>query len=930
METYLFKFSACLAIFWFIYILLLERQTMHRFKRFYLLAAVVAALIIPALTITHYIEPIVTDFEVLPVFIAMESSFAKIPQVQAPFMDLETVLWLIYGLGVLLFSLRFIVNLFKMYQRITKNKTATERSFIYVLLEECRIPHSFFNFIFFNKSAYETKVIPNEVMLHEETHAKQLHSLDIIIIELLQIVFWFHPVIYILKHHVKLNHEFLADQAVLEGGTDTKTYQNILLQFSSNIQEYQLSSAINYSSIKKRFTVMKTQTSKTRIWLSGLLLLPIIAILFYGFAEKQYVEKETIETSEVLQIENDKTNEGATEAVMQEYNDWIRKLNNNSSSLFIPVGTWERLVAIYDLMSEEQRNSVETRPILQEITPELYSVEPSIPKAAQFESWKNEKEFAIWLDGKHVSNSELNNYKINDIAHYTGSKVQSNASNQKFPQPFQFNLYTKDGFNTFYTEGYKEICNEYSIAIHDYLKGSQTNNSELRIIKAQADKYYNQFTKEQLKKHNILPVPPLPAQKQKNLQSALNNSVNTINQKQQKSKTITVLINRNHQFLINDEIGSYESLEELLKKLPKTETYDLDFRTDKVNGNSEIVIAKTLLLLKNYNVLKTPNDTDLNKVEEILNQQKATTKQVADYNAWAKKLNTAMAKAEANNDYANLIIKQKDVEKYKRIYMKLMSVAQRKNAEPFPNFPPPPPPPTKAPQYKNSKKKTLNEIIKETPKSVESGYEMLDNGESHYFTVHKSKKTYYNKDGYITDKKGKVLPPPPPVPESTLDFVIRMSKANAQFIDAGKVISSDKAIALVKNNPKLNVQAKKTDTKQPIIYFYAKPMIINVNKKVGKQMSINVMVNDKAIESPKLKMTKNEFKKLSLSLPHGNIVSFKLKIPGVKTEQIQGNHITQKTIKNLSLAKPGFSIAIFDIKDNKDNKIAPLIIEITD
>ena len=51
------------------------------------------------------------------------------------------------------------------------------------------------------------------------------------LIELLQIVFWFHPLIYVLKHHVKLNHEFLADDAVLQEGSDTKTYQNIFFWY---------------------------------------------------------------------------------------------------------------------------------------------------------------------------------------------------------------------------------------------------------------------------------------------------------------------------------------------------------------------------------------------------------------------------------------------------------------------------------------------------------------------------------------------------------------------------------------------------------------------------------------------------------------------------------------------------------------------------
>jgi len=313
METYLLKFSACLAIFWLIYVLFLERQNMHHLKRFYLLGAVVLALTIPLLTITYYVEPILDlgTFDPYgyqtPPFIPIEILGSE-AIIETPTNYLPILLWSIYGIGVLLFSIRFIVNLVKMYRRISGNKTVTQRSFIYVLLQELRIPHSFFNYVFLNKSKYEADAIPKEVILHEETHAKQLHSIDIIAIELLQIVFWFHPLIYILKHHIKLNHEFLADQAVLEEGIDTNTYQNILLQFSSpdsyrDTQDYQLSSAINYSSIKKRFTVMKTQTSKTRIWLSSLLLLPIISILFYSFAEREYVEKYDSEIGDAIKEE---------------------------------------------------------------------------------------------------------------------------------------------------------------------------------------------------------------------------------------------------------------------------------------------------------------------------------------------------------------------------------------------------------------------------------------------------------------------------------------------------------------------------------------------------------------------------------------------------------------------------------------------------
>lgn len=293
MELYLLKCTGCLLVFWAAYVLLLEKQKMHHFKRFYLLGIFVASAIIPLLTLTFYVEatPEITYYEQNE-FVIPPTFSTEIATVTEPTNYLTTILYIIYGIGIALFLARFIINLRKLYQQISENELIKYRPFIYVLLQEYHIPHSFFKYLFFSKSKFETGEIPKEVILHEETHAKQLHSLDIMAVELLQIVFWFHPLVYVLKHHIKLNQEFLADQAVLEQGADTKNYQHILLQFSSNSLDNQLTSAINYSSIKKRFTVMKKNTSKKAVWLRSLLVLPLVTLLVYSFSEKEVLEVE--------------------------------------------------------------------------------------------------------------------------------------------------------------------------------------------------------------------------------------------------------------------------------------------------------------------------------------------------------------------------------------------------------------------------------------------------------------------------------------------------------------------------------------------------------------------------------------------------------------------------------------------------------------
>ncbi len=915
MAMYLLKFSSCLLVFWLVYMFLLEYQKMHQFKRFYLLGSIIVSLIIPLSTITYYIEPVTTDFEALPMYIPIEPTYNNFPVEETSLFSLEAVLWLIYGIGVLLLTIRFAYNLIKFYQKISRSEKIVKRSLIYVLLKESRIPHSFFKYIFLNKLKFENNDIPKEVILHEETHAKQLHSLDIVLLELLQIVFWFHPLIYILKHHIRLNHEFLADQAVLEYGADSKDYQNILLQFSSSVQEYQLSSAINYSSsrlnrlfsknsfgqIKKRFTVMKTQTSKTRIWLSTLLLLPIIAILFYSFSEKEYVEKDNLVSSGIFQFENDLKNDDATPEMMKEYKEFINEYNN---SKILYGHKYERAIIIYDeMMSENQRVSVEKYPQRLTPKPNLSKTEPKPTTKKQFEDFKDAKTYAIWIDGKHVANSVLNNYKVSDFVHVIGSKVFNNARSEKFPQPYQFSLYTEQGFKKTYQESlindYKKITKVYIEAIQTYLKGSRKDNSELKILKTQADKLYNQFSKEDLATYNLKPAPLVPAQYKNGDPNAQN----------------------------TQEVYNPSFLDYIIEMEKKGASFYLD--DVKITAQKAKSIAKTNKGKRTE--MLTQKDTDgkyvvkLSSPKLIDSQEKASKKQVDEYNRLAKKYNDVPKN--------KMVIKFEEQKRIEYLYG-LMSDEQKKNAQPYPNFPPKPqivevkppappklkhkvqeikevePPSPPKPKKANNKVKEIEEIEPPKPPKVK---EVKAKG---------SKTT----EGQEVPRPEIVEipppPPPPPAPESTLDFVIRMAKLDAKFFSEGKTISSDKAIELLKNNPKLNVKAEKTDTKQPLVYISKKPMLIGIKGK-----SPLIYVNKKIPKKGRISLTKEEFKKLKITLSEGKVVSFKLKIPGVKTDLISGNSISATSIKNLEKFEKGM-ITLFDIKDNNNSKLPPVIIEL--
>lgn len=407
MIPYILKITVCLTILIAFYKLFLEHENMHVFKRFYLIASLLLSIGIPLIVFTEYVyiepQPLIETYT--PDF-ALEELHTTTTDVNLNY--LNTILWSLYGLGVLAFGFKFCQNLLKINFRIRKNPKIKNRNSVNVLLNEKIAPHTFFNFIFLNKHKFEAHEIPNEVLLHEQTHANQKHSIDVLLIELLQVIFWFNPLVYIFKKAIKLNHEFLADQSVLQKGVETSAYQKIVLAFSSSaeIQETALTNAINYSSIKKRFTVMKKHTSKRAIWLRSLLVLPIFALVLYSFSE-----------TEIIEIEQ------------------------------APEKTASFITDFEDIL-QQGKQSLNHK----------YNTKPNAPTSQDLAKWKNASEFAIWVNGKPIKNKDLNNYSEADFFHYFSSYVYNNARSDSFPQPYQINIYSKNVFEKQFITNEKEIA----------------------------------------------------------------------------------------------------------------------------------------------------------------------------------------------------------------------------------------------------------------------------------------------------------------------------------------------------------------------------------------------------------------------------------------------------------------------------------------
>ncbi len=297
---YLIKFSIILFALWLFYKLALENISWHHFKRFYLLGALVAAAVIPLLIVRTNVI-----YQQLSNTLPTSNVAASIN----PTIDIPTaiswmyILYIVYAMGCLIMLFRFIKNIWSLRIKAT-DEVIKEPKLKLVLRNLIEVPHSFWKNIYVPAYKYRSDKIPQVVMDHERAHVEQKHSLDILLIEILLIVMWFNPLLYLLRYSIKLNHEFLADQKVLENYESLSEYQNTILAFSAHLENRNLASTINFPIIKKRFTIMKTHTTKRNGILKSLVIIPLLTFLIIACGEEETIIEEPvmIEVQEVPEI----------------------------------------------------------------------------------------------------------------------------------------------------------------------------------------------------------------------------------------------------------------------------------------------------------------------------------------------------------------------------------------------------------------------------------------------------------------------------------------------------------------------------------------------------------------------------------------------------------------------------------------------------
>ncbi len=257
-----------------LYYLLLRRHTFFSANRMYLLGTLVMGMVLP---FVHFQYPVLQEAGY--VLTLPEITIMSTPTL-TQYTPTTNWISIIYKTGVTLFSLAFLFNIGKLLFSLAQNKKQKQGGFWLVELPNKTAPFSFFNYIFvFRKEAYQEEEW-NQILLHEQTHGHLLHSLDILFVEILKIVFWFNPLIYLYKIALRDVHEFQADNATTQRH-NKKEYSRLLFRHTQSGMQVPFTSNFISSQLKKRIKMLTNKRSNPTAMYRYLLALPLLVLLFF-------------------------------------------------------------------------------------------------------------------------------------------------------------------------------------------------------------------------------------------------------------------------------------------------------------------------------------------------------------------------------------------------------------------------------------------------------------------------------------------------------------------------------------------------------------------------------------------------------------------------------------------------------------------------
>ena len=279
--------SLYISIFYAVFYLFFRNEKVFYGNRIFILFGLLVSFVLPHISFPNSVVSSTFEFHYVIDAITVtpnqlvENRFDKFVFISAAYFSVSIVL-----------GLMFISRLLKVLKIITGSKKVKKNGYTLVLTNRVDYAFSFFKYLVIPEAIYNSPHI-DKIVAHELIHIKQKHSFDSILLELVCIVMWFNPFVWMMRTSLKIIHEYLADNGVLKAGYSHKSYQIAILEQSFKYDYITITQNFNSTKLTKRVIMMNKEKTTKMVALKSLVAIPLLLFVCLLVAPKVCAQELT-------------------------------------------------------------------------------------------------------------------------------------------------------------------------------------------------------------------------------------------------------------------------------------------------------------------------------------------------------------------------------------------------------------------------------------------------------------------------------------------------------------------------------------------------------------------------------------------------------------------------------------------------------------
>jgi len=268
MIVYFIKVVAFQLLFLLGYDLFLKKETFFNWNRVYLIFSSLISFVLPFIKLESFQNVVPQEYIVLlpEIMLTPEKVVAPI----AP-----TWNWFLI-IGIAVSSLLFIYKIVQLLRLRFKGRFVKRDNYTVIIIPKSKVAFSIFNYVFIGEHIEEAKL--EDILSHELVHIREKHSLDLLYFELLRILCWFNPLVYIYQKRISEVHEYIADAAIAQHKNKSDYYEKLLAEVFQTQQFSFTNQFFKQSLIKKRIIMLTKKKSREILKLKYLVLVPMLVL----------------------------------------------------------------------------------------------------------------------------------------------------------------------------------------------------------------------------------------------------------------------------------------------------------------------------------------------------------------------------------------------------------------------------------------------------------------------------------------------------------------------------------------------------------------------------------------------------------------------------------------------------------------------------